>query len=177
MKTYEGMFLLDAGIAEFDTASEPIRQVLGRIEAEILNFRPWDERRLAYPIKGCKRGLYVLTYFRADPARVTELDHEVNLNEGILRAMIFSADHASEDVINAETPATLQRARRVAAEARKAEDAAAEAAPAETAEAPIDAEAVAAEVLAETPVEAPPEPAPAEEAPATEDDAQEEQKK
>jgi len=171
MKTYEGMFLLDAGIAEFETASEPIRQVLGRIEAEILNFNPWDERRLAYPIKGRKRGLYVLTYFKADPARMTELDHEVNLSEGILRAMVFSADHANEDVINAETPATLQRARRAAAEARKAEEAAA--ASAEPEAAPVDAEAVAAEVLAETPVEAPAEPAPAEEAPAEEAPAKE----
>ncbi len=166
MKTYEGMFLLDAGLSDFDTASEPIRQVLTRIEADVINFRPWDERRLAYPVDGCKRALYVLTYFKADPARMGELDHEISLNPGILRAMVFSADHASEERISAETPATLQSARRAAAEARKADEAAAaakaaeDAAAAEKAPAPEppapdaaqaaeDAEKLAAEVLAE----------------------------
>ena len=150
MKTYEGMFLLDAGISEFETASEPIRQVLTRVQAEVINLRPWDERRLAYAIDGRKRALYVLTYFKADPARLGELEHEIGLNEGILRAMLLSADHLSEDKISAETPATLQHARRAAAEARKAEEAAAETRKAEEAkdEAKAEkAEAVAAEVL------------------------------
>ena len=185
MRTYEGMFLLDAGISEFESACEPIRQVLARIEAETIHLRPWDERRLAYTINGCKRALYVLTHFRADPARLAELEHEIGLNEGILRAMVFSADHLSEDQINAETPATLQRARRAAAEARKAEEAAAAAAQAEAdakaekaqqaAKAEAAVEAVAAEVLegavSETddkPAGAPPDAAPADAAPPVE---------
>jgi small subunit ribosomal protein S6 len=142
MKTYEGMFLLDAGHSDFEAVAEPVRQVLTRIGADVLNLKPWDERRLAYTIKGRKRGLYVLTYFKAEPGRLDELQHEIHLSEPILRAMVLSADHVSEEQINAETPATLQRARRAAAEARKAE-----AAPVE-----IDDE-TAARIVSEAPAE------------------------
>ena len=51
--TYEGMFLVDPG--EFQAASEPVRNILARSEAEVLAIKPWDERRLAYEILGRKR--------------------------------------------------------------------------------------------------------------------------
>jgi small subunit ribosomal protein S6 len=106
MKTYEGMFLVDASASEFETAAEPVRQALGRISAETLVLKPWDERRLAYPIAGRRRGLYIISYFKADPAEIANLKHEVAINEDILRLMVLSADHVSEETMNAETPAT-----------------------------------------------------------------------
>jgi len=105
-RTYEGMFLLDAGAGSFEAASEPIRTVLERVEAKVLAIKPWDERRLAYEIQGRKRGLYVLTYFQADPARITELEHDCQLSAEILRALFLRRDHLTEETINAETPAT-----------------------------------------------------------------------
>ncbi len=72
-KTYEAMFLLDASSSDFEAASEPIRAVLERSEAETLSMKAWDERRLAYEIKGHRRGLYVLAYFHADPLKISEI--------------------------------------------------------------------------------------------------------
>jgi len=147
-RTYEAMFLLDASSADFEAAAAPVREVLARAEAEVLSLKPWDERRLAYQIKGRRRGLYVLTYFQAEPSRITELQHEIQLNEKILRAMLLSADHASKEQIQAETPATAAAARRAAADARSHEKAAgakealkeeAEGAPAEPTAAKADA--------------------------------------
>jgi len=102
-----------------ETTSVPVRELLDRIRAEVLVLNLWDERRLAYDIKGRRRGMYVLTYFKAEPADITALDHEVQIDERILRAMVLSADHVSEDRMNVETPAMLSRARRAAAEAEK----------------------------------------------------------
>jgi len=93
MKTYEGMFLLDAGDQGLETIAAPVRDVLARVDAEVLVLKPWDERRLSYPIKGRKRGMYVLTYFRADPVQMAELQHEIHLNDKIVRALLLSADH------------------------------------------------------------------------------------
>ena len=124
MRTYEAMFLLDASNSDLETASVPVQELLDRIRAEVLVLKLWDERRLAYEVKGRRRGMYLLTYFKAEPANVTAIDHEVQLDERILRAMVLSADHVSEERMNAETPGTLSKARRVAAEAergRKAE--------------------------------------------------------
>ena len=80
-RTYEGMFLLDTGKGDFQTASEPVVNVLNRSEAEVLTIKPWDERKLRFQIEGRKRGLYVLTYFKADPSVITEIEHDCQLSD------------------------------------------------------------------------------------------------
>ena len=122
MKTYEGMFLLDCGNPDFHVASEPARVALEKNGAEILSMKPWDERRLAYEIRGRRRGLYVLTYFRAPPERIAEVERDCQLDERVLRLLVVRRDHLSEETIRADTPATAGAKR---AAARKAEDAAA----------------------------------------------------
>ena len=104
MKTYEAMFLLDAGNPDFEAASQPVRQILTRINAEIISFKQWDERRLAYEMKGRKRALYILTYFKANPLEIHNLEHDVQISELILRAQVLSADDATPEQINAPTP-------------------------------------------------------------------------
>jgi len=106
VKTYECMFMLDAGNPDFQAASEPARTILQRNGAEILSFRPWDDRRLAYEILGRKRALYVLVYFKADPLKVAEVEHDCRLDERILRVLILRRDTLTEQEINAPTPAT-----------------------------------------------------------------------
>jgi small subunit ribosomal protein S6 len=108
-KTYEGMFLLDAGNPDFNAASEPVRNILTRYEAEFLTFKPWDERRLAYEISGRKRGLYVLIYFKLDPLKVREVEHDCRLDERVLRALILRRDRLTPEEIAADTPATTVR--------------------------------------------------------------------
>jgi len=105
-KTYEGMFLLDAGAGEFETASAPVRTVLERSEAEVLALKPWDERKLAYPIAGRRRGLYVLSYFKVAPGRTAEIERDCQLNEQILRVLILHREKLADEEIQAETPAT-----------------------------------------------------------------------
>jgi small subunit ribosomal protein S6 len=102
---YEGMFLLDAGQPNLETALEPVRTVLARSEAEILSLKPWDERRLAYEIQGRKRGLYVLSYFKLDSDKVVELEHDCLLNENIIRMMVLRRETITEAQIEAPTPA------------------------------------------------------------------------
>lgn len=102
---YEGMFLVDAGQPNAQVALEPVRHVLERSEAEILSLKPWDERRLAYEIQGRKRGLYILGYFRLDPSKVVELEHDCLLNEKILRSLILRRETVTDAELQAPTPA------------------------------------------------------------------------
>jgi len=179
--TYEGMFLLDAGNPDFQAASEPVRTVLDRNEASVLSIKPWDERRLAYEIKGRRRGLYVLTYFEADPARITEIERDCQLDERILRVLLLRSDGLTEETIEAATPATAAAQRLVerrdeakAAEVKATAEVEAKAAEAPTAEAEAKvAEAPAAEAEAKA-AEAPAAEAEAEtaEAPAAEAEAE-----
>lgn len=112
MKTYEGMFLLEAGQPSFDEAVQPVRAILDRNGAEVLHMKKWDERRLAYEIEGRRRGLYVLTYFKAPPEKIAEVEHDVKLSEKVLRVLILSADHVTAERMAEPTPAESEPARR-----------------------------------------------------------------
>jgi len=90
LKKYEGMFLLHAGrLAESEqTAVARVTELLKRQNIEPLRIDIWDERRLAYPIEGQKRGTYVLAHFEAPPEAITHVNRDVNITEDILRALI-----------------------------------------------------------------------------------------
>ncbi len=132
-RSYEAMFLLDSGGSDFQANSEPVRNILARSEAEVLAVKPWEERKLAYEIQGRKRGLYILTYFKANPLKVKDIEHDCQLDERILRVLVTRVDRLTQEIIDAETPATAtpRPVAEVPAEAQPAAAAVAEAIPGE----------------------------------------------
>src|SRR5947208_3136815 len=92
--TYECMFLLDTNKVSGDVpaATKQLHGMLEKNSAEVLASRPWDERRLAYPIKGHKKGLYYLTYFKSEGKNLVNIEHDIALNEMILRSQILKID-------------------------------------------------------------------------------------
>lgn len=92
--TYECMFLLDTNKVSGDVnaAAQQLHGILEKNHAEVLASRPWDERRLAYPVKGHKKGLYYLTYFRADGKNLVNIERDCHLNEMILRFLVIKID-------------------------------------------------------------------------------------
>jgi small subunit ribosomal protein S6 len=91
---YECMFLLDTTKVAGDVASadKHLRTLLEKNHAEILVSRTWDERRLAYPIKKQKKGLYYLTYFSSEGKNLVNIEHDCALSEMILRMMILKIE-------------------------------------------------------------------------------------
>jgi small subunit ribosomal protein S6 len=91
---YECMFLLDTTKVAGDVpnAAKQLHALLERNGAEILVSRPWHEQRLSYPIKGHKKGLYYLTYFRAEGKVMENLERDLMLSELILRYLILHVD-------------------------------------------------------------------------------------
>lgn len=93
MNQYEAMFLFDPTFgATFENCEAEIRRLMTRAEAEILLCQRWDERRLAYKIKGRKRGVYVLVFFKAPSDKITPLERDAHLSEQILRLLVLRAD-------------------------------------------------------------------------------------
>lgn len=92
--TYECMFLLDTNKVSGDVpaAAKQLHAILEKNHAEVLASRPWDERRLTYPIKGHKKGLFYLTYFRTEGKNLTTIQHDSALNEMILRMIVLHID-------------------------------------------------------------------------------------
>src|SRR5262245_38811717 len=96
--TYEAMFLLSQAVAaELNSAIDHIKEIISRGHGEIIAMRKWDERRLAYEIKGQKRGYYVLVYFKAPGDQIAHLERDCNLSEKILRSMFLRCDHLTPE--------------------------------------------------------------------------------
>ncbi|MGC9259936.1 MAG: 30S ribosomal protein S6 [Phycisphaerae bacterium] len=106
IRQYEAMFLLNAGYASgnWDAAKAEVEHILHRANAEILHLRKWDERRLAYPIKGNKRGVYVLAFFKAEGPKIAGIERDTQLSENILRVLVIKADHLALKDVEAMVP-------------------------------------------------------------------------
>ncbi len=98
---YEGLFIFDPVryAREPEVLSRQINQMIESAGGEVLVSRLWEERRLAYPIKGHRKGAYWLTYFRVDSSRLQELHQASRLNEAILRFMVIKVDPRLVDTL------------------------------------------------------------------------------
>ena len=72
--------------------------MVARHGGEILYTERWPDRKLAYEIKGRRKGTYFLTYFKADGSAVAPLRREAQLSERILRVLVLKNDQALEEI-------------------------------------------------------------------------------
>lgn len=92
-KLYEAMFLVDSTQSgDLEEVITTVKTVLERADAEIVSIRKWDQRKLAYEINGKTRGMYILSYFRADGGRIGDIEKDVQLSERIMRVLILSTE-------------------------------------------------------------------------------------
>jgi small subunit ribosomal protein S6 len=100
--TYEGLFLFpQSAVSDLQAAADHVLEILHRAGAEIISFKKWEERRLAYEIRGNKRGLYFLTYFKANSDKLVGIERDCSLSETLLRAMVTRADHITPEMMEA----------------------------------------------------------------------------
>lgn len=98
---YEGMFILESGRYGRDPegVAGQIPQMIEEAGGKILVSRLWEERRLAYPIKGHRKGTYWLTYFQLEGPRLSEIRRKTDLNETILRALFLKVNPRIVDAL------------------------------------------------------------------------------
>jgi small subunit ribosomal protein S6 len=108
-KLYEAMFLIKSAEAasDWEGVNKTIKAILEKADAEIVSMRKWDERKLAYNIKGQGRGTYILCYFKAEGDKIREIERDVQLSERIMRALILNAEQQTKEDIEKDTPAVL----------------------------------------------------------------------
>ncbi len=108
-RLYEALFLIDPAIAsDFDRISAALKNIIERNNGEIITLKKWDERKLAYELKGKTRGTYIIIYFNGDPLKIADIEREVNLSEDLMRVMILRGDLMTDEDINKDTPAMIE---------------------------------------------------------------------
>ena len=97
-KTYESMFVLDNQVVREDwrAAKKLVTDALAKHGAKVLTARRWDERKLAYPIRGKRRGTYFLVWYEMGGEGTPAIRREFDLSEKVLRYMILSSDGVPE---------------------------------------------------------------------------------
>jgi small subunit ribosomal protein S6 len=91
---YESLIMLDTSkvAGDLPAAQQQLHTIMERHHAEVLASRPWDERRLAYPIRGQKKALYYLLYFRTEGENIAPIERDFQLNELVLRALMLKIE-------------------------------------------------------------------------------------
>ncbi|MEM9659863.1 MAG: 30S ribosomal protein S6 [Planctomycetota bacterium] len=116
---YEGLFILDANRFSRDRGaiSKGVESLVEQSGGEVLVSRLWEERRMAYPIRGQRKGAYWLMYFRLQNEKVAELTRQCEIHDSILRQLFVRLPTSLVDPIlahakgeNVETPEEAETA-------------------------------------------------------------------
>ena len=122
LNVYENMVILDSNKYAQDPHSlaATVQDLVARLGGEVLVSRLWNEQKLAYPIKGHRKGTYWLTYMRLDSSKLTEFNRELRINESVVRTLTLLVEprlvealveHAKGNRAKpAETPAEVETA-------------------------------------------------------------------
>lgn len=123
MNGYEFMFILDPTLDDAASLAvvERVEGILKAQGGEVVSLKPWERRRLAYPISGHNEGLYILCYFDAPPTSIQGIERRIRLAEGVLRFMVLRTDQETRERDQAaDQRRREERAARAAAAAAEA---------------------------------------------------------
>jgi small subunit ribosomal protein S6 len=90
MRSYELLFIVHPEVDE-SAFNELLDKVKGWIKdsgGQVDNVDLWGKRRLAYPIQKQIEGQYVLINTQLDPAYCSDLEHNLGLQEPIIRFLL-----------------------------------------------------------------------------------------
>jgi small subunit ribosomal protein S6 len=85
------MFIFDSSRFARERTALPteVEEMIKANGGEVLVSRLWEERRLAYPIAGQRKGTYWLMYFRGPTTAITPLNRACEIHDGILRQLVL----------------------------------------------------------------------------------------
>jgi len=94
------MFIFDSNAYARDPGgvSGKVSKMVEKCGGELLASRLWFEQKLAFPIKGQRKGTYWLSFFRMESARLAEFNRECQLDDNVLRSLTLKVDPRMAEV-------------------------------------------------------------------------------
>lgn len=90
-RLYEIMVLYDPAdvTKDWDGLVESLSERITKLDGSIVKMEQWQEnKKLAYEVKGLRRGSYLTGYFHLDPSQVETLERNLRLDERIVRHIV-----------------------------------------------------------------------------------------
>lgn len=91
LKNYESMIILLPTLSD-ETSKQQNEKILSYIKdngGEVVNTDEWGKKKLAYEIQDLDEGYYFVNYFNFDPAKITDYERELKLDENVIRFNIL----------------------------------------------------------------------------------------
>ncbi|UCE19734.1 MAG: 30S ribosomal protein S6 [Gemmatimonadota bacterium] len=97
MKYYEETIVIDGSLEneQIDTEVKKIEELIQTRGGKIHDINRWGRKKLAYPIRKKEQGYYIVITFEAEGSSIVEFEHELELNETVLRYLSISASQES----------------------------------------------------------------------------------
>jgi small subunit ribosomal protein S6 len=93
LQDYELVYILKPELAEdaLENRINNISQFITAREGVIADVQKWGKKKLAYPIKHCIEGNYILAKFQMKPAKIKELEANLRISEEVIRHLLVQA--------------------------------------------------------------------------------------
>lgn len=93
MNNYESVIIISPNLKEGEIESI-ITEITDLINenGEVTKVDKMGVKRLAYEIRKCKEGYYIVIYFEADPSIISELERYYRITENIIKFITVRKD-------------------------------------------------------------------------------------
>ena len=94
MQDYELVMILDPGVPDEQVpeAVEKVTKLVTEKGGSVTEVKPWGRRRLAYPIKNLREGLYIQANLKMEPKVAIQLQNHIRVTEGVVRHLLVRVE-------------------------------------------------------------------------------------
>jgi len=98
MNCYETLFVVKPTLTEEEIAAQigKMKDVLSKVDAELLATDEIGMRKLAYPVEKNERGFYTVLYYKANGDAIAEIERNLRINEDILKFLTVKYTNKKE---------------------------------------------------------------------------------
>jgi small subunit ribosomal protein S6 len=114
MRIYEIMFIVRPDVLE-----EDLDKLIAQFEAivtstggKVQKADKWGRRRLAYEVKRCKEGQYILFVVECEPATVREFERRLKVTDSVIKFLTVRVDEELKRLAKVKKKRELRAARR-----------------------------------------------------------------
>jgi small subunit ribosomal protein S6 len=94
LRTYEALYIVKPDLSddEIQTVAKGTEKLVADNGGAIVRSETWGKRKLAFEVKRCSEGVYVLVRFQAEAAFIGRLETHFRLSEAVIRSLVVYFD-------------------------------------------------------------------------------------
>ena len=98
MTCYETLFVVKPTLTEEEIGAQiaKIKDVLTKVDAELLATNDMGMRKLAYPVEKNDRGYYAVLFYKAKGDAIAEIERNLKINEEIIKFLTVKYTNKKE---------------------------------------------------------------------------------